>query len=189
MTASASITRRNLFSILPAGAAGCLACQAAAQGWTEPAGMTWEEVFRFSFQRNFIPLMKAIGERIGNEKLLGMLKEATSEMATKGMQRNRIPNRNLATWVAGLKSPPPHMQHALVFEIVEDSPKAFEFRISQCLWAKAFREEQAADLGYAAICYPDYAVATGFNPKLKLIRTKTLMQGHDCCNHRYVMEG
>jgi hypothetical protein len=23
---------------------------------------------------------------------------------------------------------------------------------------------------------------------IKLIRTKTLMQGHDCCNHRYVLE-
>jgi len=31
--------------------------------------------------------------------------------------------------------------------------------------------------------------ASAFNPKLKMIRSKTLMQGHDCCNHRYVVEG
>lgn len=87
-----------------------------------------------------------------------------------------------------MKSPPPLFQHTLVYEIVEDSPQAFAFRISQCLWAKTFREEDAADIGYAAICHPDFAVARAFNPKLKLIRTKTLMRGHDCCNHRYVME-
>jgi hypothetical protein len=57
------------------------------------------------------------------------------------------------------------------------------------LWAKAFRDENAGDLGYAMVCYPDYAVAKGLNPKLKLIRTKTLMQGDDSCSLRYVMEG
>jgi hypothetical protein len=31
-------------------------------------------------------------------------------------------------------------------------------------------------------------VARGLNPKLKLIRTKTLMQGDDGCSLRYVME-
>jgi hypothetical protein len=75
-----------------------------------------------------------------------------------------------------------------VAEIVEDSAQAFEYRISQCLWAKMFREEDAGDIGYAAVCYPDYAVASALSPKLKLVRTKTLMQGHDCCNLRYVME-
>jgi hypothetical protein len=54
------------------------------------------------------------------------------------------------------------MQHALTYEIVEDSARAFEFRISRCLWAKAFREEKAPEIGYAAICRPDFAVATGF---------------------------
>jgi hypothetical protein len=31
--------------------------------------------------------------------------------------------------------------------------------------------------------------ASAFNPKLQMIRSKTLMQGHDGCNRRYVMEG
>jgi hypothetical protein len=187
MNPPVSINRRQLFSIFPAGAAGCMLCQ-AVQTWTEPAGMTWEEIFRFSYQREFIPILKMLGERIGKDKLISTLKEGISEIALKGMERKQIPKRDLATWAAGLKSPPPLMQHALAYEIVEDSPKAFEFRISRCLWAKSFREEQAADIGYAAICHPDYAVAAGFNPKLKLIRTKTLMQGDECCNHRYVLE-
>jgi hypothetical protein len=29
----------------------------------------------------------------------------------------------------------------------------------------------------------------GFNPKIKLVRDKTLMQGHEYCNHRYIWTG
>ncbi|TRZ85262.1 hypothetical protein D4R89_12595 [bacterium] len=38
-------------------------------------------------------------------------------------------------------------------------------------------------------CYADFASAEEFNSKMRMIRTKTLMQGDDCCNNRYVIEG
>ncbi len=199
--APASVNRRELLSILPVAAAGCLgsmgaarcAAQAAdplheAHDWTEKADMSWEDIFRFAYQRNFIPVMKGLAASMGEGKLIPMLQEATSEGARKGMEANKIPKRDLATWVGSMKNFPPLYRHALRVEIVEDGPQTFEFRVSRCLWAKMFRDEDAAAIGYAAICHPDFAVASGFNPKLKLIRTKTLMQGHDCCNHRYVME-
>ena len=74
----------------------------------------------------------------------------------------------------------------IVREIVEDSKHAFEMKITECLTEVVFREMDAADLGYACVCHADFGLPVGINPKLKLIRTKTLMQGHDCCNHRYV---
>lgn len=66
--------------------------------------------------------------------------------------------------------------------------KAVELKVSECLWAKTFRGAEAGDLGNALVCDSDYAAAEGFNPKMRMIRSKTLMQGHDCCNHRYVLE-
>jgi len=76
----------------------------------------------------------------------------------------------------------------IVREIVEDSQYAFEMKITECLTEIVFREANAPDLGYACVCHADFGFPVGINPKLKLIRTKTLMQGHDCCNHRYVWE-
>ncbi len=191
--------RRELFSILPAGAAGCLGCvgstvcggQAAppAAPWTEKADLSWESIFRFTFQRNYIPIMKSFADRIGKEKLLSMLRETQDELARRGMARRPESQRTWAVWTAGLRSPDPMFQHALVAEIVEDSEHAFEFRVKQCLWAKSFRDADAADIGYAGVCHPDFAVASAFNPRMKLIRTKTLMQGDEYCNHRYVIEG
>ena len=39
---------------------------------------------------------------------------------------------------------------------------------------------------------PDHQVIENeverFNPKMRMIRTKTLMQGDDCCNNRYIIE-
>jgi len=30
------------------------------------------------------------------------------------------------------------------------------------------------------------AFARAFNPQFEMVRDKTLMQGHDCCSHRYL---
>jgi hypothetical protein len=95
---------------------------------------------------------------------------------------------DLVALAANLNRMPPLMQHALDVEIVERSAEAFEYLVKKCLWTKAFRDSNAADIGYAMICYPDYAVAWSLNPKLKLSRTKTLMQGDAKCGLRYVME-
>jgi hypothetical protein len=195
----ASVSRRKLLAMLPTGAAACAGCAAAPlfaqqtpasreHSPTEKADMTWEQIFRFTYQRNYIPTLKALQAQIGKDKLVAALQQGLSEAAIAGMAKNPAKDRDFATWVKGLRAVPPLYQHALVYEVVEDTPKAFEIRVSQCLWARMFREEDAADIGYAGICHPDFAAAAGFNPKIKLHRTKTLMQGHDCCNHRYVVE-
>jgi len=48
--------------------------------------------------------------------------------------------------------------------------------------------EDAGEIGYATVCYADYAYTKAISPSIKLIRTKTLMQGDDCWNHRFVVE-
>jgi hypothetical protein len=74
-------------------------------------------------------------------------------------------------------------------EIVEDTEKAFELKITECIWADTFLKAKAGHIGYAWVCWGDYAWAEGFNPKIKMVRDKTLMQGHDRCNHRYIWTG
>jgi hypothetical protein len=51
-------------------------------------------------------------------------------------------------------------------------------------WATA----NAGDIGFASICYGGEAMAAAFDRRLKLIRTKTLMQGDDSCLCRWVWE-
>jgi hypothetical protein len=195
------IGRRTLLSILTAGAAGCLGCARAAfcaelgqdpppppPLWTAKADVTYEEMFRFAYQKDLIPLLKQLGETLGREKLIAMLREAADEV-TRRKTAGRPPQvPNLVALAAGMKNIPPLIRHTLEAEVVEQTADAFEYRVSKCLWAKIFRESDAADIGYAYVCYPDYAAAKGLNPKLKLVRTKTLMQGDESCGLRYIME-
>jgi hypothetical protein len=200
MHLSNPLSRRTLFSMLPAGAAACTGCLAAlrcaaaqesapapAHTPDEKADMSWEAIFRFAYQRSHIPILKAIGSQIGQEKLIGILKESTSQFARDGMTKHQGP-RDFSVFVGRMKAGNPMYDHALVYKIVEDTPQALELRITRCLWAKTFRDENAADIGYASVCHPDFAVASAFSPKMKLIRTKTLMQGDDHCNHRWIVE-
>ena len=89
---------------------------------------------------------------------------------------------------AGQGNPDRFSRHVLNSDIVETTDHAYEIRVSECLWAKTFRDLGAAGIGYAVICHADYAYCQGFNPKIRMIRTKTLMEGDDCCNHRWVWE-
>jgi hypothetical protein len=75
-------------------------------------------------------------------------------------------------------------KHVIEREVIEDSETVFELKITKCLWEKVYREADSAELGYAIVCHTDFATAEASDQKL--IRTKTLMQGDDCCNHRWV---
>ncbi|MCP4214504.1 MAG: L-2-amino-thiazoline-4-carboxylic acid hydrolase [bacterium] len=44
------------------------------------------------------------------------------------------------------------------------------------------------ELGVQFSCCRDEPHARGFNSQLKLVRTKTLMEGDDCCDFRYYLK-
>ena len=197
-------SRRQFMKLLSAGSLVCLGCghlfalpqsgektpvSAKKHKFQEDAKMTFEQVFTAAYQSD-VQIMNALAEKIGKDKFIAMLKEASAETAAAGAKQmaNSLPKNDLAAFTSVMKKPDYFWKHALTFEIVEDTKTAFEVKISECIWAKTFRDFKAPDIGYAMICHSDFAMARAYNPKMKLARTKTLMQGHDFCNHRWVME-
>jgi hypothetical protein len=75
--------------------------------------------------------------------------------------------------------------HTIPIEIIKKSPSEGIVKMSDCLVAKTFREADAADIGYTAICHADFSVADAFNPEITLTRNKCLMNGDDCCLFEY----
>lgn len=200
----ASNRRDFLLNVLPAGTLVCLGCgnlsaltagqdtqKAAKQKhkFLNDSGMTTKEVFDFSYL-TYISAMQNLAQTIGKGKFIEMLKTAFADTTAQQMKIafKDMPNRDLvslSTFLLDLVKLNP-FKNALTYEVVEKTDKAFELRYSECLFAKTFREANAAEVGYATCCYPDYAFVLAFNPKLKMIRTKTLMQGNDCCSPRVV---
>jgi len=204
----ASSRREFLLNILPAGTLFCLGCGNLSV-WTagqdaqkvveekhkfqEDEGMSYEEVFRFAIKNIHIRLLKGLSQRLKDIDFIETLKAVTYERAVEAGRKavEKSPLVDFATYRAQRRQAftDPFSRHVFTYTIAEDSEKALEWKFIECLWAKAFREADAADIGYATMCYGDYGRAEALRPKIRFTLTKTLMQGHDCCNHRYVWEG
>lgn len=70
---------------------------------------------------------------------------------------------------------------------LEDGERRQAYRFTRCMWADIYRSLDAADIGFW-ICEGDGPVAAAINPSIHFERTKTLMQGDDCCDHVYYVD-
>jgi len=202
---SNGLTRRRFISrVLPACSIACLGGD-SVWGWTPTKAIAFlqEEKHKFDEEyerkmtykdfwvarfREFIFLAKALEKEMGKDTLIEFLKKTTTEKWIKRGHDHakNAPDNSFKTYVNTFR--PPRYRAQLTHEVVVDTDTVFELKVKECLTSWAFRQEDAADIGYAYICYGDYAWAESFNPKIKMVRDKTLMQGHDYCNHRYVWE-
>jgi hypothetical protein len=162
----------------------------AKHKFLEGSNMTFQEVFDFAFKK-LIPVLQGLAKELGEDHFLTALKKVAFQSALKAGQdaARQLPCNDLSAFTGSGSEPSHFAKHVLTREIVEDTPQAFELKVTECLWAKTFREMGAADIGYLLLCHTDYADCQGFNPKITLTRSKTLMQGDDCCNHRFVWGG
>ena len=62
------------------------------------------------------------------------------------------------------------------------------FNVTRCRYAEMYRELGMADLGGIFSCGRDGALSTGFNSRIKLARTQTIMEGASHCDFRYTIE-
>jgi hypothetical protein len=153
------------------------------------SGMSMQEVYNFAYKGSYIPAMKNLMKQIGKEKFLDMLKTSSEMLHVTGKDAAINYNeRTLTAFSNNMKKGCENYKDRLTYEVLTDNMNVLEIKFTECLWAKTFREADAADIGYAGICYQDYPSAKAYNPKLTLIREKTLMQGNDCCHFKWVME-
>ena len=73
-------------------------------------------------------------------------------------------------------------------EIISSSDKEIEVRITKCASAQIFAENGLGEV-CRRYCQSDFATAGAIHPKVKLVRTKALAFGDECCNHRWILEG
>lgn len=153
--------------------------------------MSFKEVYAFAFRGAFIPTLQNLADAYGRETFIEQLKDASSKSAAQYMksQAQNMPSNDFSSFKTFFKEEDYFWRHVLTKKVVEETETAIEVKITECLWAETFRAAGAADIGYAAICHPDFAMYNAFNPQIHLVRTKTLMQGHDCCNHRCEWRG
>ena len=70
----------------------------------------------------------------------------------------------------------------------ETTADRFSFDVVRCRYAEMYREMGLGEIGHLLSCQRDETFCQGYDPKLKLTRTQTLMQGADHCDFRYRYE-
>ena len=92
--------------------------------------------------------------------------------------------------VAGLAS----FQHlwdadgALETEVLERTETTYVYEVTRCRYAEMYREMGLGEIGFQLSCNRDAVFAEGYDPRIRLTRARTIMQGADRCDFHYRME-
>jgi len=133
------------------------------------------------------PVIRAVAQRIGLESALAILCEVNQQEAfQRGQSMKKSDGQNgvdelideVATWGEG---------GTWEMEVLERTPTTYSFNVTRCPYYEKYRELGVDEFGVEFSCCRDETFARGFNPRLMLIRTKTLMEGADHCDFRYYL--
>jgi hypothetical protein len=134
------------------------------------------------------PLVEALGKEFGRDKVLGVIRNTVVEIARRqghdlsramGGDSLRHFRDSLVHWTR---------DEALSIELIEESAQAFAFNVTRCRYAEMYRDLGIPLLGPILSCSRDFALIEGFNPRIRLTRTQTLMAGAPFCDFRYRLE-
>ena len=77
---------------------------------------------------------------------------------------------------------------ALEIDVKEQTDTSFAFNVTRCRYAETYKAMGLGEIGALLSCNRDGAFCEGYDPKLKLERTQTIMQGASHCNFKYTYE-
>jgi hypothetical protein len=134
------------------------------------------------------PLVEALAKEFGRDKALLVIRNTVVEIARRqgaelaqamgGDSLSKF-RESLVHWTRG---------KALEVEVVEEGENALAFNVTRCRYAEMYRDMGIPRLGPALSCSRDFALIEGFNPRIRLTRTQTLMEGAPFCDFRYRLE-
>jgi L-2-amino-thiazoline-4-carboxylic acid hydrolase len=74
---------------------------------------------------------------------------------------------------------------ALTIELLADAPGLLDFNVTRCRYAETYRGMGLGGIGDLLSCNRDGAFCEGYDPRIRLTRTQTIMGGASHCDFRY----
>lgn len=131
------------------------------------------------------PLIGELSKIFEKKEILAVLRDINQKealergrnMATDERDKTiEILAKDVATWGAG---------DVWEMEVLEQTPTTYFFNVTRCPYYEKYSELGLEEYGVELSCCRDEPFARGLNPRLKLVRTQTIMQGADVCDFRY----
>lgn len=74
---------------------------------------------------------------------------------------------------------------ALTVEVTKSTDDEFHYNVRRCRYAETYSAMGLGNIGHLLSCNRDYVFPTGYDPRISLERTQTIMQGAPCCDFKY----
>ena len=131
------------------------------------------------------PLIRALQRELGMERANKVASRAIATIAReRGRQlASRAGRNDLASFVRLAGSW--RGEGDLTIEVLRSDSRHHDFNVTRCRFAEMYREMGLGDMGYILSCGRDSFVVEGFNPRIKLNRSQTIMEGAPFCDFRY----
>ena len=128
------------------------------------------------------PLLTAFMREFGREKTFEVAEQVILSLARESGRQwaDFLGGNTLEDYAKGLSLW--SRDDALQFEIKEQSAVKMVVHVTRCRYAEMYQELGLTQLGELLSCGRDFAMVKGFNPKMKLIRTQTIMEGALYCD-------
>lgn len=138
--------------------------------------------------RILAPLVEAFAGEFGRERVLEVARRVIVEIArTQGRElAEKVGTNDLRTFAATKE--PWTRNGALEIEVLRENDREYDFNVTRCRYAEMYRALGIPELGALLSCNRDFALGGGFNPRMTLTRTQTIMEGAPSCDFRYRME-
>jgi L-2-amino-thiazoline-4-carboxylic acid hydrolase len=127
------------------------------------------------------PIYNEMREALGEEKARDILRraiDAGAEMASRADGEADLESFKaiLPLWTK---------DDALTIEVIDDKPGVLDFNVRRCRYAETYRAMGLGAIGDILSCNRDGAFCEGYDPRIKLTRTQTIMGGASHCDFRY----
>jgi hypothetical protein len=139
--------------------------------------------------RVLVPLVKALQAELGEERANAIIRKALGGLYREygdrwwRMQGARDLGEKMASAFDMFA-----VGDALDYEVVKQTPDAFEVNVTGCRYAEFYKAMSAPELGFLLTCSADFALAEGYGAGVRLTRTQTIMQGAGHCDFRYALK-
>jgi hypothetical protein len=77
---------------------------------------------------------------------------------------------------------------ALETEVMEKSDTRYRYNVTRCRYAEMYRDMGLGEIGHLLSCQRDATFCEGYDKRLRLKRTQTIMQGASHCDFDYTFD-
>lgn len=132
-----------------------------------------------------IPLIEAFSEAFGEEKTLKIASEVIIKLAGEsGKEMAKHAGGNQFTDLAKV-SASYSKGNALDVEVLDFNEKVMNMDVTRCRYSEMYEKHGLREkYGFLLSCGRDFALYHGFNKDMDVKRSKTIMEGGDCCDFR-----